>query len=162
MSEEDFGVAAADYWNAQVTALYLLLLFLRVWCPISRDNQEPVPVHEPLVLIVDDDPELRAYLRRSLTLLPARVLEAVDGAAALTLARDAELPALDLVISDIAMPIMDGWALKAALHDDPMLTDVPVLLITGEPVQLRDGPVLRKPFNTRRLHACVRALLPAA
>ena len=113
----------------------------------------------PLVLIVDDDADMRAYLRESLVSLPARVLEAATGAEALRLARAAPPEALALVISDIVMPEMDGWTLRAALGADPALSGVPVLLITGEAVRARDGPVLRKPFNTRRLHRCVRALL---
>ncbi len=113
----------------------------------------------PLVLIVDDDPDMRAYLRESLACLPARVVEASSGVEALRLARAESPEAWALVISDIVMPEMDGWTLRAALGADPALSGVPVLLITGEAVRARDGPVLRKPFNTRRLHRCVRALL---
>ena len=114
----------------------------------------------PLVLIVDDDADMRAYLRESLVSLPARVIEAATGAEALHLARDASKESLALVISDLVMPGMDGRALRAAFKADSALSQVPVLFITGESVRARDGPALRKPFNARQLRRFVRSLLP--
>src|SRR5690606_28230411 len=69
------------------------------------------------VLVVDDHPDIRAYVRRHLE--PAyAVLEAEDGAAGLELART-HLP--DLVVSDVMMPEMDGFDLVRALRADPAL-----------------------------------------
>lgn len=121
----------------------------------TADAAQPAP----LVLVVDDDAQIRAYIRTCLTRLPVRVAEAVDGQDALARIEAWDRADLALVITDILMPQMDGRALKAALHTDRRWTDVPVLLITGEAVRVRDGPVLKKPFNARRLGAAVRTLL---
>ena len=112
-----------------------------------------------IVLVVDDDAEMRAYLCQCLDGLPVRVAEAVDGQDALAQIQAEQDGALALVITDIIMPRLNGHALKAALQADSRWADVPVLLMTGEAVRVRDRPVLRKPFNARWLRAAVRALL---
>jgi CheY-like chemotaxis protein len=109
------------------------------------------------VLVVDDDLEVCGYVRRSLKPLTHQVLEASNGVEALDLIR--ETPGLQLVITDIVMPQMDGLALRAAIQADPSLRPILVLLITGDSIHPRDGPVLMKPFNARTLLAAVRALL---
>lgn len=106
------------------------------------------------VLVVDDDAEVRGYLRTCLKTLTSNVLEAADGEEALRVARSA--PDLALVISDVIMPRMDGLALRAALHADPALAHVPVLLITGD-ATLGDE-ILKKPFNGRTLRARIQSL----
>lgn len=141
--------------------------------PVSRSSvprRSPVPEEteaeastlkqSPLVLVVDDDAGMRAYLCDGLRRLSVRVVEVSDGAEALALAPSLLADGLALVITDIVMPGLDGRALKAALGKNPDLHHVPVLLITGEALHVSDAPVLRKPFNTRRLHARVQALLP--
>ena len=129
--------------------------------PITQNEQHRTQqaTQSPRVLIVDDDAEMRAYIAECLAVLPVRVEEALDGLDALEriLAWRAENVAL--VITDIVMPRMDGLSLKAALQADARWAGVPVLLITGEAVRVRDGPVLRKPFNARKLRATVEALL---
>ena len=113
----------------------------------------------PMVLIADDDPEMRAYIRHGLG--DARVVEAGDGAEALAMALDA---APDLVIADVQMPGLDGYALCTALHADALTRHVPVLIVSGEPP---DGGAcasgfLAKPFNAARLRAAVAPLLSRA
>ena len=117
------------------------------------------PSDLPLVLIVDDDAELRAYIRDGLAHLPIRTAEAHDGQDALDRLAT-HTGKLALVITDLVMERMDGRALKAALQRDRRWAHVPVLLITGESTRARDGPVLRKPFNAHQLSASVRRLLP--
>jgi CheY-like chemotaxis protein len=107
------------------------------------------------VLVVDDDAEVRGYLRTCLKPLTRHILEASDGEEALRLARTT--PDLALVIADVIMPRMDGLALRDALHADPRLAQVPVLLITGD--AMLGGEVLKKPFNARTLRASIQALL---
>jgi len=125
----------------------------------KQDRESKTEETQPWVLIVDDDAEMRAYLRHGLAALPFRVEEASGGIAALRSLQLASPVLPVLVISDVVMPEMDGLTLKAALRADDRLARVPVLLISGEAVRARDGPVLRKPFNLRRLHAAVRVLL---
>ena len=79
------------------------------------------------VLVVEDDADLRAYLREHLAPLYA-VREAPDGVAGLAAARRLRP---DLVISDVMMPEMDGFALCRALKADPDLGHVPVVLLTA-------------------------------
>lgn len=114
--------------------------------------------HLPRVLIVEDDAEMRTYIRECLAALPVHVEEALDGLDALAQIQ-AGRQDVALVITDIVMPRLDGLALKSALQAEPQWVSLPVLLITGEAVRASEGPVLRKPFNARRLRAAVRALL---
>lgn len=123
------------------------------------------PVEPPTVLIVDDDADMRLYLRGCLGSLGprvARVLEAADGLTALRLARSG---VVDMVISDVALPLMSGRTLCDAIHADARLRDIPVLLISGEDraggADGADG-FLAKPFNARQLIAAVDGLLPAS
>jgi len=112
-----------------------------------------------MILIVDDDADLRAYVRSCLRPLTERVLEAADGIAGLKAARAAAIDGIALIIADVVMPRMDGLELRDALAQDRTLADVPVLLVTGEPLSSKTGRLLRKPFNARSLQAHVRVLL---
>jgi CheY-like chemotaxis protein len=114
------------------------------------------------VLLVDDDPDMRHYLRTCLQsprLRVERVLEAADGLEALRLARSA---AGDLINSDIG-PGRDGRALCRAIRAAPELDRVSLLLISGEDGPGRDhgaDAFLPKPFNTQQLLAALEGLLP--
>ena len=112
------------------------------------------------VLIVDDDADMRLYLRSCLRGLASpfqRVIEAADGLEALRLLRSV---AVSLVISDVALPGLDGRRLTRAIRDDAALSHVTVLLISGETVlgdSHADG-FLSKPFNTHQLLAALDRL----
>jgi CheY-like chemotaxis protein len=107
----------------------------------------------PAVLIVDDDPDMRLYLRSCLRGLASpfqRVIEAADGLEALRLVRSG---AVSLVISDVGLPGLDGRRLTRAIRDDVALSHVSVLLVSGEALlgeSDADG-FLTKPFNTHQL-----------
>src|SRR3954468_1243700 len=114
----------------------------------------------PTVLIVDDDPDMRLYLRSCLRGLAApfeRVIEAADGLEALRLVRSV---AVSLVISDVALPGLDGRRLTRAIRDDAALSHVTVLLISGEtaPGDNHADGFLAKPFNTHQLIAALDRL----
>ena len=79
------------------------------------------------VLVVEDDPDLRAFLVRTIGTRHGAI-SAADGQQALQLVAD-RLP--DLVLSDIMMPGMDGYELCRRLKQDPLTTNVPVILITA-------------------------------
>jgi len=117
------------------------------------------------ILVAEDSPTQAQHLARLLAQDPAcRVRVAADGLAALEQARAAPP---DLVISDIAMPGMDGYALCRALKDDPHLAHVPVLLLTAL-TDLRDivrsleagaDGFVRKPYDAAELRERVRRLV---
>lgn len=119
----------------------------------------PPDARRPLVLIVDDDDQMRAYIRLCLSRLSVQVIEAVDGQDALGRIEAEADCALALVVTDVLMPQLDGLGLKAALRSDQRWAEVPVLFITGEAMRACDGPVLKKPFNGQRLLTAVRALI---
>ncbi len=107
------------------------------------------------VLIVDDHPEIRAYVREHLQ-ASYRVLEAADGVAGLETAHDA-LP--DLIISDVMMPRLDGYGFCAAVKADPVLDCIPFILLTAraegedklEGLGTGADDYVTKPFDVREL-----------
>jgi PAS domain S-box-containing protein len=127
--------------------------------PAQRDDQAAST--RPRVLIADDNADMRDYVRR---LLSDRynVSVAGDGKEALLMVQQ-QPPAL--ILSDVMMPEMDGFALLRAVRDDPALKGVPVVLLSaraGEEATL-DGiragadDYLIKPFSARELLARVEA-----
>ena len=121
------------------------------------------------ILLVEDDAALRQMVQRMLGRLPCRLVQATDGAAAVALARQ-EHP--DLILLDLVLPGMDGWAVLQALRDDATTQQIPVVLLTGtaglDPSMVRAvGAValVAKPFTVTALQAQVQGLLgvqPAA
>jgi CheY-like chemotaxis protein len=107
------------------------------------------------ILVAEDEAMLRLIAVEMLQDHGFEVFEAADGAEALDLLK--ANPEIALLVSDIKMPRMDGYALvEAGLAVRP---DLKVLLMTGysqEPppsIKFRDIQVLRKPFNLERLCA---------
>jgi CheY-like chemotaxis protein len=115
------------------------------------------------ILIVDDDPDMRLYLRgclRGLGEAAGVVIDAADGVEAL---RRVRADGVGLVISDVVLPRLDGLGLRQAIRDDSVHRHLPVLLISGDPeAALHSGPgdaFLAKPFNARELLAAVKFLI---
>src|SRR5678815_2421991 len=100
----------------------------------TRGTGEPVETLPRTVLVVDDDPDMRLYLRSCLRSLGSpfeRVIEAADGLEALRLVRSGVVA---LVISDVGLPGLDGPRLIRAIREDAALRHVTVLLISGDAV----------------------------
>jgi two-component system cell cycle sensor histidine kinase/response regulator CckA len=117
-----------------------------------------------IVLVVDDQEGVRGLLRRELTDRGHTVLEAADGAEALHLVRRRN-GAVDLILSDVVMPQMNGTEL--ATHIGVEFPDVPVILMSAfTPAGVaRVGvgeslvPVLQKPFEPTQLAELVQLAL---
>jgi len=116
------------------------------------------------ILVVEDEAMLRLITVEVLQDAGFEVFEAADGAEALDVLK--ANPAIELLVSDIKMPRMDGYALvEAGLAFRPELK---VLLMTGysqEPPpaiqRIRDIQILRKPFNLERLCALAAQMTAA-
>jgi len=119
---------------------------------------------EPLILIAEDDADIRALLRLYLEGEGFRVLEAEDGMQALALAR--ENPP-DMAILDIMMPHMNGFELTRALRK---YSDVPILILSAKSqdndkilgLNLGADDYIAKPFNPVEIVARVKAQLRRA
>jgi CheY-like chemotaxis protein len=117
----------------------------------------------PTILVVDDDADIRTLVRLTLARLPCTVVEASDGDEALASVRQ-EPP--QLILLDIEMPGIDGWAVLRALQAEGLTQDIPVVLISGTVVldaemarELGAAAVLSKPFPLRALRTLVQDLL---
>jgi CheY-like chemotaxis protein len=116
------------------------------------------------VLVVDDEPAMRALCRVNLQLEGIDVLEAQDGREAIAVAT-AEHP--DLVLLDVMMPGVDGWEVAERLEADPATRDVPIVFVTalaGPDDRARGAAVgavgyLTKPFDPLDLGAIVKRTL---
>lgn len=115
----------------------------------------------PWVLVVDDDEMFRDLVVDILGELPADIRAVPDVLSALEeIDRSAEPPAL--VLTDLAMPGVDGWGLVDALRTRPRLAGVGVLVMSAAPYGMRPGAdvrVLRKPVPRETLLALASAAL---
>lgn len=118
-----------------------------------------------LILIADDDENIRTLLERHLTSLGFHVATAPDGAQATLKAKEIKP---DLVILDIQMPGAYGSTVYEALKGDPTTSAIPVVFISGslgeEAFRRRvaSGPrnrFLKKPFDLKTMEATIRELL---
>jgi CheY-like chemotaxis protein len=114
----------------------------------------------PMVVIVDDEEDIREILRDAFEDRGYVVRLAANGAEGLALLRALENPCV--VILDLVMPIMSGNELYAAMQADPGLCQVPVIVSTSDPSRAPAGvPLMRKPIDLQKLFALVRGLAPA-
>lgn len=116
--------------------------------------------HSPTVLVVDDEQMMRSFLTRIMEFEHYQVYAAADGVEALTILEN--VPSVDLVISDVRMPRMDGRQLAVELSRRHPHT--PIVLISGAYLGGAcdlPGPVLPKPFTAVALASRVREVLAA-
>ena len=127
------------------------------------DSSSPAP-SRPVILVVDDNEENRDMLARRLARQSYEVLRAAGGLAALeTLAGRP----VDLVLLDVMMPDLDGYAVLQRLKADPARRSIPVLMISAldeiesvvRCIQLGAEDYLNKPFDPVLLQARVGACL---
>ncbi|MDQ6734244.1 MAG: response regulator [Nitrospirota bacterium] len=134
----------------------------------DSSNFEPRTMNHPRgrVLLVDDNADMREYVRRLLS--PRYDVEAAaDGQAALLRAHE-QTP--DLVLTDVMMPNLDGFGLLRELRADPRTRNIPIILLSaraGEEARVEGWEAgaddyLTKPFSARELMARVGTHLDMA
>jgi two-component system, cell cycle sensor histidine kinase and response regulator CckA len=112
-----------------------------------------------VVLVVEDEANVRTIAARTLREAGYAVHEARHGGEALDLVRGGTLERLDLVVTDLGMPVMRGETLAAHLRNER--PDVPVLYISGYTDSVAVEPFLQKPFAPHQLLREVGNLLRA-
>ena len=119
-----------------------------------------------LILLVDDEPNLREMLRQMLEMGGFDVIEAEDGLEAL---EKLEERAPDVLVLDVMMPNLDGVSLCKQLRASAAFADLPILMVSGktqtravqEGLAAGANHYLRKPIDVAELLQSVRKLLPA-
>lgn len=131
--------------------------------PGSTDASEELPDDAPTVLLVEDNEDVRTYVREHLA-AHYHVVGAADGMEGM---QQAQAVRPDLVIADVMMPRMDGYELCRKLKADDELGEIPVILLTAKAAEeskvegLETGAddYIYKPFSMRELLVRVENLI---
>jgi CheY-like chemotaxis protein len=109
------------------------------------------------VLVVEDDPDLREMMAQLLTLEGFESEVAVNGQDAL---EKAQTYRPKVIVLDLMMPVMDGWAFRVHQRLDPVIASIPVVVLSAAPperlVNIGAEAVLQKPFDYEQLLTAVR------
>ena len=119
------------------------------------------------ILVVEDQDDNLQILRDLLTSAGFDILEAKDGEAGVRTAV-AERP--DLILMDIQLPVLDGYAATRRIKADPPLRAIPIIVVTsyalsGDEDKAREAgcdDYVPKPFSPRQLLAKIRRFLPVS
>jgi CheY-like chemotaxis protein len=132
----------------------------------SGQPQRDAAPGPPSILIVEDEPTNQAILQTVVEdFIGARAILAADGREALA-AVARETP--DLIILDLMMPVLDGFAVAQQLKGDPATAGIPIIALTAMARQQDEEAALRagcdafvaKPFDLDAVEAAIRAHLP--
>jgi len=132
--------------------------------PASVSSETSGPTRG-VIVVIDDDPNVRHLMERFLTREGFTVYTAADGASGIELVRIHKPMA---VTSDIMMPGLDGWSVLSAIKGDPEMADIPVIMVTmGDTEELGFAlgafDFLSKPLDRNQLlKALERINLPAS
>ncbi|MCU0533533.1 MAG: ATP-binding protein [Hydrococcus sp. Prado102] len=143
-------------------------------CPFPFPQAKPFSFssQKAQILLVDDNADMRDYVKRLLVTQQYEVEAVSDGLAALSAIRQAadgqQMP--DLVLTDVMMPNLDGFGLLQALRSDSQTQEIPIILLSaraGEEARIEGltagaDDYLIKPFSARELLARVEASLKLA
>lgn len=129
----------------------------------TPEDREDSPASTPLVLVVEDNAELREFIVTELA-TTYRIRSAANGHEGWLLAKE-ELP--DVIISDLMMPRMDGYELLERVKTDPATDHIAVILLTAsvtddsrlKGLQYGADDYLTKPFHVGELRLRLRNLL---
>jgi signal transduction histidine kinase/DNA-binding response OmpR family regulator/ABC-type xylose transport system substrate-binding protein len=148
LSSEDEEIFMSDFYSEDV------------FLPVSEENKK-----EKLgsLVIIEDNPEMRKFLMQKLS-DSYYVYEAENGAKGLQIVFD-QMP--DLIISDVMMPVKDGFTLTEELKKDIRTSHIPVILITAKTsakqqiagLEIAADAYLAKPFNISILEKTISSIL---
>lgn len=132
----------------------------------TAPEKAPIPNRGELVLVAEDNADMRAHLRRVISQHWRTVLVS-DGQECLDTARKLRP---DVIVTDVMMPRMDGFALVAAIRADPVLASIPVLMLSARTSTeaMSEGfsggadDYLPKPFHAQELVDRIAARLATA
>ena len=127
--------------------------------PPTRESRE-----RPLILLADDDLDIRTLVRLSIEPLDCDIIEAPDGEVAL---EQILVEAPDLVVLDVMMPGLTGWEICKYIKNREGYQDTLILMLTavGEAVNDMTAPLygadahLDKPFDMDQIVEVIQALL---
>ena len=125
----------------------------------------------PVIMVVDDEPDIATLLRFTLEQDGHAVTEAGNGQIALERLGlepvNLELALPDLIVLDIMMPVMDGYQLNMRLQTEPRAKDIPILVLTAKGQKMRDlfemapnvAAYVQKPFDPKMLRELIAGIL---
>ena len=124
--------------------------------PASEDKKE-------IILIVEDNSDVRAYIREQLE-LDYKTVEASNGEEGIRKAEE-EIP--DLIITDVMMPKMDGYQFSKQIRSDEATSHIPIIMLTAkaglddkiEGLETGIDEYLTKPFSAKELTVRVKNLI---
>jgi CheY-like chemotaxis protein len=166
---DHFRVGGVYELRTQIASVFLA----EGWAELATDDVCSVPAHpppaefarfEPLVLVVDDDPDVRRLTESVLSAHGYHVAVAAHGQEAIQRLRD-QCP--DLIVLDLNMPVMNGWQFRTEqrYRTDAKCAAVPVLLMTSEDNAVAHAETLQavgvvtKPFDPDELLEAVSAAI---
>ena len=121
-------------------------------------------IGDPLVMVIDDDENVRSVLTDLLREEGYRVVAFADGGEGLAYLSAGELP--DLILLDLMLRAVDGWQFRAEQMMNPVLASIPVIVVTAAPAAAHhsdlDVEVVPKPFEMRVLLSKTRRHIPRA
>ncbi|MFC2075267.1 response regulator transcription factor, partial [Bdellovibrionota bacterium] len=133
-------------------------------CPGYDFERGKVMAKQPIVLIAEDDQDVRMNIRLFLEANGFQCIEAVDGAETITQAKS-EKP--DLILLDVMMPRLNGYQVCKSLKDDPDMRSIPILILSAKAQEAdiywgervgADG-YITKPFEFEDLENQIRKLI---
>ena len=151
-----FLTATATYPDEAMTEDELLKL--------TEQRLKPTQTAKTRIMVIDDEPKIRQFLKEALELREYEVLAAASGPDALEQLKSQRV---HLILLDLIMPVMDGYEVYHLLKENPDTKEVPVIIVTAKgerkdrQLGMDDAPYnyVAKPFQLEDLIAKVREVL---
>ncbi len=119
---------------------------------------ENLPADQRSILIVEDDPDIRAITKMYLGMEGFQTLTAENGKEALAILEKEQRPCL--ILLDLMMPVMDGWAFAEAISKNENLNQIPIVVATAFAEEahtvVNAQKVLKKPVSFEQLKTIAR------